>query len=283
VGEERVVRFEGSVQLFISTMPESSFVDFSDAGTHPIFACCWIDGGRGETAHVTFSPGEPMGRFKIALKFRDNDFDKVKLQISMRMRDGETGNRRTVPLCSSCAFMQPMLRGEKDLFQMPDQFIDGSYARVSMSITNVGDFQAKPLRLRASNLDRLPEFNKHVAEVTAYMQGVMGKNNMSFPQGSQMKNGETRYPPLLVAFSLLLGTPAYVFLLPSPGQPRLRRARQPPDGGAGGPRRPLPLRDHERPAGVRAPPDPAPSSRVPHVPQGHPLGHDGPGGPRPPR
>lgn len=210
-----MVHFEGSLELFTSTMPESSFVDFSDAGTHPVYVCCWIDGQRGETAHVSFPPGKGMGVFKLCLPFRDGDFDKLKVQASMRMRDDETGNRRTVPLCSSCAYIQPMLRGETDEFQMPDEFIDGSYARIRMSISNVGEFQKQPLQLVASNLDRLQQLNAGVKRISAHIADNTAKNGMVFTKdGEQMKDGVTRYPVILVAFSLLLGTPAYVFLLP---------------------------------------------------------------------
>jgi len=285
VSGDRLVHLTGSVELFTSTMPESSFVDFSDAGTHPVFIGCWIDGVRGETAHVFFQPGVGVGTFKLALPFRDGDFDKVKVQVSMRMRDDGSGNRRTVPLCSSCAYMQPMLQGNTDTFQMPDEFINGNYARVSMSISNVGDFQAQPLRLSASNLDRLKEFNAGIKKMSASIADNTDKNSMAFINGGeQMKDGGTRYTPpclLLVALSLMLGTPAYVFLLPPllPLQPRLGRTGQHEDGRDRAPKRPVPLRDHERAAGVRVAGPPDRHSRVPHVPQDDPLGHDGAGGP----
>lgn len=217
-GSERLVHFEGSVQLFTSTMPESSFVDFSDAGNHLVFVGCWIDGTRGDTTHVTFQAGGGVGTFKMSLPFREDDYDKLKIQVSMRMRDDGSKNRRTVPLCSSCAYMQTMLSGGADEFQMPDEFIEGNYARVSMSITNVGDFQKQPLRLRASSLDRLPVMNASIDRIGASIADDSVKNNLSYKNGGvQMKDGGTRclkHSYVTVFISLMLGVPAYVFLLP---------------------------------------------------------------------
>ena len=217
-GSDRLVHFEGTVQLFTSTMPESSFVDFSDAGTHLVFVGCWIDGSRGDTTHVTFQAGGGVGTFKLSLPFRDDDYDKLKIQVSMRMRDDGSKNRRTVPLCSSCAYMQTMLSGQTDEFQVPDEFIDGSYARVSMSIINVSDFQKQPLQLKTSSLDRVPVMNASIDKINASIADDSVKNSLSFTKGGgQMKDGVTRYPqpPFLVVFlSLVLGVPAYVFLLP---------------------------------------------------------------------
>ena len=211
-----MVHFEGSVQLFTSTMPESSFVDFSDAGNHLVFVGCWIDGTRGDTTHVTFVSGGGVGTFKISLPFRENDYDKLKIQVSMRMRDDGSKNRRTVPLCSSCAYMQPMLSGGTDEFQMPDEFIEGSYARVSMSITNVGDFEKQPLQLKVSNLDRIHVMNASIDKIEASIEADSSRNNMVYANGGgNMKNGKTRYhlPFPVMFFSLMLGIPAYVFLL----------------------------------------------------------------------
>ena len=213
----RTVQFEGSVQLFVSDMPESSFVDLTDAGNHPVFACCWIDGTCGKTAHVQFPAGSGVGVFRVDLAMRDGDSDKVKVQLSMRMLDPETGNRRTVPLTTSCACVSTMLTGECDLFKMPDQFVQGNFVNVSMRILNHADFKDQPLRLRSSALGKISEFNKHVKRVSDAIEANNKLNETQFPRGtSSMRSGDSRctylLPTPLLVLALALGTPAYSLL-----------------------------------------------------------------------
>ena len=233
-GDLRAVKFEGTVQLFTGGMPEGSFVDFSDTGGHPVFACCWVDRERGKSVQVVFPEGGGPGVFRVDIDFRDHDSAKLKVLISMRMRDESSGNRRTVPLCSSCAFMAPMLKGETDSFQMLDVCYDSNYARVAMSITNHQDFVQRPLILRASHLDRLPEFNQKIHCVAEAIAENNAKNNTKFTQGGgSMQSGESRYhdglPRLqfVLFILLLLGTPAHVFLLTA--QPPVQRKAKPQD------------------------------------------------------
>jgi hypothetical protein len=177
-------------------------VDFSDSGSHPVFACCWIDGSRGATAHVAFPVTGP-GVFKLSLPFRDDDPDKVKIQVSMRMQDDSSHNRRTVPLCTSCACMRTMLAGDLDEFRVLDTNITGNYAVVSMRITNHVEFMGRPLRLRASALEQIPAFNESVRAVGAAIDANNAKNKTVFVKGtSQMKDGMSR-----LALSLPLSTP----------------------------------------------------------------------------
>jgi hypothetical protein len=212
---DRTVQFEGTVQLFISDMPESSFVDLTDNGTHPVFACCWIDKDRGGTAHIVFPPGTGVGVFRIDLPMRDDDVNKVKLQLSMRMLDPATGNRRTVPLSTSCAHAGNMLTGQADQFRIPDQFIPGNFINVSMRVLNLADFADRPLRLRPSALDRIPEFNEHVRRVSKAIEDNNVLNSTVFVRGADsMRDGNSRFflPTPFMALALALGTPAYTML-----------------------------------------------------------------------
>lgn len=211
----RTVQFEGTVQLFISDMPESSFVDLTDTGTHPVFACCWIDKERGGTAHVQFQPGNGIGVFRIDLPMRDDDVNKVKVQMSMRMLDSGTGNRRTVPLSTSCAHIGKMMSGQPDQFRMPDQFLPDNYINVSMRVLNIADFVDQPLRLKASALDRIPEFNQHVKCVSKTIEDNNVLNSTVFVRGADtMRDGDSRFflPTPFMALALALGTPAYTML-----------------------------------------------------------------------
>lgn len=214
----RTVQVEGTVQLFVSDMPESSFVDLTNSGTHPVFACCWIDRHRGQTAHVEFPPGSGVGVFRVDLDFKDGDTDKLKVQLSMRMQDPGTSNRRTVPLTTSCAHMTPMLAGRPDLFRMPDQFVAGNFVNVTMRVLNHADFKDRPLDLKPSALNKIPAFNKHVRRVSEAIEANNKLNNTQFPRGTgSMRSGDSRCAPLptpLVVLALALGTPAYTLLWP---------------------------------------------------------------------
>jgi hypothetical protein len=213
-GAMRSVAFEGTVQLYTSGMPETSFVDFSDSGTHPVFVCCWVDKQRGKVTHVSYDGN--TGKFGLELVFRDNDPDKLKIQVCMRMLDTDTGNRRTVQLSTSCAFMDTMLQGKNDEFQMPDQFIKNNYARVTMRIVNHQDFLSTPLRLRPSALNRIPELNEKFRAVGQYMADNVKQNQTKITRGSEsMISGESRYYPH-VFLALCLGVPAYAFLSVQP-------------------------------------------------------------------
>lgn len=191
-GEGRLVQFEGRVQLFTSNMPESSFVDFSDSGCHPVFACCWIDGTRGKVARVHFPACGP-GVFRVELPFRDQDPRKLKVQISMRMQDEGSHNRRTVPLCTSCACMTTMLQGGVDEFRVVDTNIVGNYSVVSMQILNLAAFADKPLTLRASALEKIPVFNAMLRQVGKDIANNVKLNQTVFPEGTkQMEDGLSR-------------------------------------------------------------------------------------------
>lgn len=203
------------MQLFVSDMPEASFVDLTNSGTHPVFVCCWIDKHRGKTAHVEFAPGSGVGVFRLDLDFREGDSDKLKIQLSMRMLDQGTANRRTVPLTTSCANVTTMLAGEADLFRMPDQFIAGNYVNVSMRIVNHKEFQSQPLRLLPSALNKIPEFNKHVRRVSQAMEANNAMNKTQFLRGADsMRSGDSRccLPTPVLVLALALGTPAYTLL-----------------------------------------------------------------------
>ena len=210
----RTVQFEGTVQLFVSDMPEASFVDLTDTGTHPVFVCCWIDKDRGGTAHVEFQPGSGVGVFRIDLPMQDDDVDTVKMQMSMRMLDTATGNRRTVPLSTSCAHVAMMQSGQPDQFRMPDQFIPGNFINVSMRVLNHADFVDQPLKLRSSALNRIREFNEHVKSVSKAIEDNNVLNGTMFVRGAEsMRSGDSRYLPTpLLVLALAFGTPAYTLL-----------------------------------------------------------------------
>lgn len=214
------VRLEGNVQLFVSDMPEASFVDLTDTGTHPVFASCWVDGERGKTTYVTFTPCGGVGVFRMDMEFRDGDPDKVKVQLYMRMQDPQTGNRRTVPLSTSCACMRTMLSGGVDEFRMPDQFIQTNFVNMRMRVLNWQDFTAKPLALKPSALNRLAEFNKHVRRVSEAIESNNVLNKTQFLKGADtMRCGDSRCmlpPSPLLFLALALGTPAYSLLLWQP-------------------------------------------------------------------
>jgi hypothetical protein len=215
--EARTVLFEGTVQLYTANMPESSFVDFSKTGTHPVFACCWINGKRGASSYVTFPSDGGPGVYSFGLAFRDGDPNLVKVQFLMRMQDPGTGIRRTVHLCCGCAKMDSMLKKQEiDTFGLADQFMEGDYAKVSLRVCNAHEFVDRPLRLRESALIHLPVFNGAVDGVDEGIAKNMAMNKTKFSRGTEdMRSGKSRFVPNLLLFvALSLGTPAYVFMSP---------------------------------------------------------------------
>jgi hypothetical protein len=231
---KHVLKIEGEVKVFVNKMPIDSLVDFSETGTHQVYLCCWTDGKNGKSCHVTFasangvsggsSPNSGIGKFKMDMDFWDNDPDKLKVQVSMRMRDEETNNRRTVPLCCSYARVDSMLQGSVDEFKMPNSFTNSMYATVSMRVSNASDFRNHSdsennpdkilIKMRPSSLVHLPQFNDKLCKVSNGMQAFLVKNNTKLPPGGmQMVNGLSRSVPCQLLFlSLFLGTPAYVFV-----------------------------------------------------------------------
>lgn len=226
------VSFAGSLTLDTCKIPTGSLVDLTGAGNHPVYLCCWTNGGNGKSTHVTFpSVGSASGTFSFDLDCHQDDYDTLKVQATMRMRDQDTGNLRTIPLCMSFADMNKMLRGEDDTFRMQNPFAAGMYGDMTMRISNSTDFRNNPgspaskplLTLRPSNVTRVGELNKALGDVSAGLQANVKRNNAQIPRGVEsMLDGLSRYhPPVLFFVSLLLGTPAYsLFVL----QPGVRRA-----------------------------------------------------------
>ena len=98
---------------------------------------------------------------------------------------------------------------------MPHQFIPGNFVNVSMRELNLADFKDRPLRLRPSALDRIPEFNQHVRNVSKAIEDNNVLNGTAFVRGAEsMRSGDSRYllPTPLLVLALAFGTPAYTLL-----------------------------------------------------------------------
>jgi len=194
---DRVVQFSGRIELFTNGMPDTSFIDLSTGSSHPVFVHSWIDQQRSEVSQVYFSGGS-QGYFQVAHKYRDGDNDLLKMQITMLFKDPETRNRRTVPLCTSAAFVSRMLDGEADSFQSLDEFVQGDCTRVSMQIVNREDLSSSPLRLVSSSLHRIPELNSVVTRVSKSIAANVQMNKTVFPPGTEsMQDGVSRYGPVM--------------------------------------------------------------------------------------
>ena len=226
------VSFAGTLVLDTCKIPTSSLVDLSETGDHPVYLCSWTNGDNGKSTHVSFPRGG-SGTFSFDLDCCQGDFDTLKMQATMRMRDQETGNLRSVPLCMSFADMNKMLRGEEDSFRMQHPFVAGVFGDVTIRIANATDFRnhpasatvtAKPLlSLCVSNVHRVADLNQKLAGVSTGLQDSIKQNNANVPRGVEsMLDGLSRYhPPVLFFVSLMLGTPAYALFV---GQPGVRRA-----------------------------------------------------------
>ena len=228
-GDVHEVKFQGKVQLYTCGISETTFVDFSDTSLRQVYATCWIDGRRGKSAHVAFPVKGMPGQFELTLPLREGDPEWVKIQLTMRMRDEETNNRRTAELCMSHALLAPMLRGEVDAFRMPNQFNEGTYADVALLVPNAADFRNHPsssqdmskplLTFKPSKLADMVSHNKDMHTLSASVTDVLHKNDCKAPPGGEpFLDGMSRLPRMLLALSLCLGTPAYVFICPAAGR-----------------------------------------------------------------
>lgn len=218
---------EGTLSLSVCNIPIESLVDLSEKGTHTVYLCSWISGRKGKSCDVHFPPeGKGVGSFRFDLDCGPDEFDALKIQATMRMRDQDTGNLRTVPLCSSYACMNTMLRGDEDSFRMRHPFAAGEFGDITVRISNATDFRNHPssasmvskplLELKPSNVHRIVELNKTFSEVSGGIQQNIRDSKAKIPRGvGTMTDGLSRYAPspALTFVSLMLGTPAYALLL----------------------------------------------------------------------
>jgi len=219
------VRFQGKIRVFTCGLPEDALVDLSGEGTHHMYATCWIDGERGRSAHVAFSPDGGAGTFEVELGYRESgDSNALKIQFCMRMLDPDSHNRRSVEICMGHAWADKMLRGETDRFRVANQFTDGNFIDVEMRALNAGDFRnagatAGPLlAFSPSKVELLAEGNADMQGISKGVVEALKRNQAEVPgEGGGFIPGMTRFPfpPLLLFVSLCLGTPAYALLTAS--------------------------------------------------------------------
>ena len=192
------VRFQGKIRVFTSGLPEDTFVDLSENGTHHMYATCWIDGNRGKSAHVAFpsygnvgascSQGpETLGTFALELDYCDTgDSNALKIQFCMRMLDPDSQNRRSAEICMGHAWADKMLQGETDRFRVKNQFTEGNYIDVEMVAVNACDFRNHPgnaaclwkplITFSPSKLAQLAEGNQDMHQLTNNVISVLKKN-----------------------------------------------------------------------------------------------------------
>jgi hypothetical protein len=196
------LKFNGVVRVYTCDIPDDSIVDLSENGVYSVYVTCWIDSQRGKSAYVSFPNRSHPGTFSLELDVKDGDPEKLKLQLCMRMRDEETGNRRTAELSTSYACLQTMLKGDIDEFIMPDEFSPGNKAQIAISISNAAEFRNYPgmsedmqkplLQLVESKIDSIQKFNAHCNMVSAVIGTNNGANRTRMPPGGDaFENGTT--------------------------------------------------------------------------------------------
>lgn len=217
VKTDTIVDFEGTVSLYASNMIENNLVDLTEGTSHPVYVHCWIDRDRDMVSQVSFKEGDSMGRFKLSLPFRDGDSSALKFQVTMWAQDPESGNERTVPLCTSCAFVDRMLEGHTDVSRINNEFMPQNYCKMSMRITNLSEVQNNRPRLKDSALLRIPDLNRGLESVNSYFASTHERNCTVFrPEVAGMKDGMSRSFQWMLFLSLMAGTPAYT-LIPCAG------------------------------------------------------------------
>ena len=220
------IRLEGTVRPYVCNIAEDQLIRFSGPDCHvQVFCLAWMDKHRGELAHVAFPSGGGAGNFALGMDLHEHDSRHLKVQVSMRIRDEETNNVRTITLAVSASDLTTLLQGQSDSFRMYDQFTDGNYVDITLRIKNATDYANHPqslagsplITLGPSALDNIGALNASMAQVSAHVNANLATNSVCIPAGAMpFKKGMTRsVPPLpfpLFFFSLCVGTPAYSLL-----------------------------------------------------------------------
>lgn len=318
---EYTIRLEGKVRVYASYLPidkvdelnrgggtgaglASQYTPSDPATDKQYFVYAWTDKHNGQSAHATGPFDDDGADFGMQMSLQQQASHQLKVQVSIRAKDQESKNERTFTVGASCSDLNKLLSGEEDTFRMKDFFMEGNYVRISLRIANARDYRnhpdssqdlSKPLIvLGPSALDKIEACNKVMERISDDINKNMALNHMVMAPGVEnFRAGLTRSGPAraVLALSLMLGTPAYVFLMTPLPQPRVRwedvrgperpdlirrpaelgcigeRSSRDPDGES-------PLCRHARAGGdpaEGAAPGPAP---VPPAPQARPLGRD---------
>lgn len=207
------------MSLFVDGLPEDLVM--ASGGTIPgmkLFMYAWIDNERGASGHVSFpahmSPddcasiaggdgkakhnppgnGEKLkGQFRLSTELCSGDSHLLKVQCCVRLKDPVSRNKRTFTVAVSCADLDKLLSGEEEEFDLKDSFDSNDYVIVSMRMSNASDFRNHPssaddmskplLKLGASALDRIEEWDKVVQRISDGFIANVKKNKMNFTPG----------------------------------------------------------------------------------------------------
>ena len=243
------IQIEGKARVFTCFLPidEIDTVEASKRlASRQVFIYAWTDKQNGASAHVTDPFNENGGRFALNMEIGDGGSPALKLHASVRMQDQETKNFRTFPLAVSCSDLESLLQGTEDSFSMEDQFMEGNFVNVSLRVVNADQYRnhlscmtdgKKPfISFGETALDKIGQCNEIMKRISEDFQKNIAANHMTDAPGFEsFKAGLTRsvstpdFPKPMLFFSLLLGAPAYIFLM----QSGVRRAEI-LDGGPGG-------------------------------------------------
>ena len=226
------INIEGKLRVFTSMLPMDKIDSMFGGSSSPkqVFLYAWFDKDNGASAHVAAPFEGEGGQFRLTMPVYDGINPSLKLHASVRTRDQESNNIRTFTLAVSSTDLETLLSGREDSFAMEDQFMPGNFVQVSMRIANAQDFRnhpscadnmSKPLiRMGVSALGKIEESNRIMQRVSEQLQESIKQNNMVLAPGVvDFQQGLTRLPSFslpskpMLFMSLMLGTPAYVFLL----------------------------------------------------------------------
>ena len=216
------ITLEGTVRPYVCNIPDDQVLCLSSPDCHvQVFLVAWMDKNRGEVAHVAF-PSTGAGKFTLGMLLHDQDSRHLKVQACMRFRDKESNNTRSITLAVSASDLTHLLQGHTDSFRMYDQFSDGNYVDITLSVKNALDYANHPdsppsnprITFGPSALDHIGVLNDSMGHVSSQIMANLCTNTVCMPPGTiPFKKGITRYHPVVSFFSLCMGTPAYVLLL----------------------------------------------------------------------
>lgn len=211
----KCLRLSGTVEMFTDGIPDAVFMNMEQAQC-ALFA--WVDKERHQSAGVVFDQNPSStssnpetgisaqqgnrgrGRYTMSLDVTGAPVSELlKLQGVMRMRDTESGTRRTVTVATGGLDMRLLMQGQDCTVKLSDTFNPGNYIQVTMRATNAADYSLDDgtgqslaqqgqtrIQLRATHLRGLQECNREMKRISQSIQAGMKENGIEMPPGGKM-------------------------------------------------------------------------------------------------
>lgn len=237
----------GQSRTFVMRLPCDLVCDLSDTSTTSMFLYCWIDGERGQGAHIHYMPVDMgdlpaedqghavrhTGEFELTIPIMSEDVDLLKMMSCIRVRDETTGNYRTDVVACGAVRLDRLLAGKDVSATLNSVFDNFNFTEVRIRAANAhmfansqsdlvpqgsGSRMLPMISFRPSSLWRMDELGDSVDLTCDTVKLQMDRCKIKGPDGGeQFLLGKTRWGARLLDqcvcfFSLFLGTPGYALV-----------------------------------------------------------------------